>query len=119
MWLIYLLLFGPRRSACATPPRVELADVPAITAGKSAHEDVVAGAVTPSPGDDVDDMPIDAPTRQDIVDALRYMNDTAKVLRRQGYTGIYGQSYTRLHSAMDGLLYDLAAMELEASNGLT
>lgn len=56
----------------------------------------------------------EVPTRQDILDAIRYMTDTAKTLRRQGYVGIYGQPYARLHGRIDGLLYDLAALDLEA-----
>lgn len=116
MWLLYLLLFGPRRSSCAIPSPAAPADEPATTVSSDRPEAAATCAHTGSQVDDVDDDTLtDAPTRQDIVDALRYMNDTAKVLRRQGYTGIYGQSYTRLHSAMDGLLYDLAAMELDES----
>ena len=59
----------------------------------------------------------EVPTRQDILDAIRYMTDTAKMLRRQGYVGIYGQSSARLHGRIDGLLYDLAALDLEAIVG--
>lgn len=83
------------------------------------HGPVRPHTVTSVRGPAMETEPItDAPSRQDIVDAICYMNGTAKVLRRQGYTGIHGQSYTRIHSAIDGLLYDLAAMDLEASNGL-
>ena len=60
----------------------------------------------------------DAPTRQDILEAIGHHNETAKALRRQGYTKIHSQSYARIHSTLDGLLYDLAAMDLETSNGL-
>lgn len=66
-----------------------------------------------------DDVLTDTPSRQDILDALHFHNDTAKTLRRQGYMQVYGQSYKRIHAHIDGLLYDLAALELEASNGLT
>lgn len=80
------------------------------------HGPVRPHTVTSVRGPAMETEPIDdAPTRQDLVDAICYMNGTAKMLRRQGYTGIYGQSYARLHGTIDGLLYDLAAMDLEAS----
>ena len=114
---------------CTIPPPAEPADEPATTASSDPPEAAANGAVTVKTGDDVDTEafgffekttpPVDdAPTRKDLVDALQHMSGTAQALRRQGYTGIYGQSYTRIHSAIDGLLYDLAAMDLEASNGL-
>lgn len=50
------------------------------------HGFVRPHTVTSVRGDRMDVEPItEVPTRQDILDAIRYMTDTAKTLRRQGY----------------------------------
>jgi len=129
IWLL-LYLFGKRRSTCTTPPAAR-ADEPATTASSDHPEAAACTVPTVKTGDDVDTEafgffakstpapPVDdAPSRQDIVDAIRFHNTTAKTLRRQGYTGIHGQSYRLIHGRIDNLLYDLAAMDLETSNGL-
>ena len=116
----------PGENQCTTPPPAEPADEPATTATTSVPSAAAIFVPTARDGDRVDaesfgffeksTPPVDdAPTRKDLVDALQHMSGTAQALRRQGYTGIYGQSYTRIHNAIDGLLYDLAAMDLEAS----
>ena len=115
----------PGENQCETSPPAEPADEPATTASSAHPEDAASIVRTVKTGDDVDTEafgffakatpPVDdAPTRKDLTDALQHMSGTAQALRRQGYTGIYGQSYTRIHHAIDGLLYDLAAMDLEA-----
>lgn len=115
-WLAYLIIFGKRRSPCETYEHAEPADDRATTASSDHPEDAAATAHTVRTSDPVDIEPIDdAPTRQDIVDALNHMSKTAGALRRQGYIGIHGHSYARIHHAIDGLLYDLAAMDLDES----
>ena len=52
---------------------------------------------------------VEQPTREDMVEALEHLCRTAKALRRQGYTGIYGQSYARIHGSIDTLLTQLHA----------
>lgn len=107
-WLAYLIIFGKRRSPCETQPPAEPADEPATTATTSAHSDVVTSVHTSSPGDGVDIIVVsDDSTRQDIIEALGYLNDTAKMLRRQGYIGTAGTSYARQHERINALLDDL------------
>lgn len=55
------------------------------------------------------DVATEQPTREDILDAIRFHNTTAKALRRKGYIGTAGQSYVRIHALIYGLLTELEA----------
>ena len=50
----------------------------------------------------------DDTTRADLILALGYLNDTAKNIRRKGYTGTASEAYTRQHARIDSLLDELA-----------
>lgn len=49
----------------------------------------------------------DDTTRDDLIAALGYLNDTAKDIRRRGYTGTASAAYTRQHARIDSLLTEL------------
>ena len=49
----------------------------------------------------------DDSTRADLIEALSYLNATAKDMRRKGYTGTASEAYTRQHARIDALLYEL------------
>ena len=49
----------------------------------------------------------DDTTRDDLVAALGYLNDTAKAIRRKGYTGTASDAYARQHQRIDALLTEL------------
>lgn len=49
----------------------------------------------------------DDTTRADLILALGYLNDTAKNIRRKGYTGTASAEYTRIHARIDALLAEL------------
>jgi hypothetical protein len=49
----------------------------------------------------------DDTTRADLILALGYLNDTAKAIRRKGYTGTASAEYTRIHARIDALLAEL------------
>lgn len=51
----------------------------------------------------------DDTTRADLILALGYLNDTAKNIRRKGYTGTASDAYARIHTRIDALLGELAA----------
>jgi len=46
-------------------------------------------------------------SRADLLDALHYLNDTAKDMRRKGYTGTASDAYARQHARIDALLTEL------------
>lgn len=48
------------------------------------------------------------PTRDDLIEALHHLNDTAKAIRRKGHTGTASDAYTRQHARIDTLLDQLA-----------
>ena len=48
-------------------------------------------------------------TRDDLIEALTYLNATAKAMRRQGYTVTAGPAYARQHARIDALLTELEA----------
>jgi hypothetical protein len=50
-------------------------------------------------------------TRADIILALGYLNDTAKDIRRKGYTGTASAAYTRQHARIDDMLTTLESMD--------
>ena len=50
----------------------------------------------------------DDTTRADLILALGYLNDTAKNIRRKGYTGTTSDAYARQHARIDALLTELA-----------
>ena len=49
----------------------------------------------------------DDTTREDLVEALRHLNDTAKAMRRKGYTGTASDAYARQHARIDAILSEL------------
>ena len=49
----------------------------------------------------------DDTTRADLILALGYLNDTAKNIRRKGYTGTASDAYARQHQRIDALLSEL------------
>jgi hypothetical protein len=49
----------------------------------------------------------DDTSREDLILALGYLNDTAKAIRRKGYTGTASDAYTRQHARIDALLGEL------------
>ncbi len=49
----------------------------------------------------------DDSTRADLIEALSYLNATAKDIRRKGYTGTASDAYTRQHQRIDALLTEL------------
>jgi hypothetical protein len=49
----------------------------------------------------------DDTTRADLILALGYLNDTAKAIRRKGYTGTASDAYARQHQRIDALLSEL------------
>lgn len=49
----------------------------------------------------------DTPTRQDLIDAIRFHNITATALRRKGYVGTASAEYARIHARLDDLLTEL------------
>ena len=49
----------------------------------------------------------DGTTRESLIEALGYLNDTAKAIRRKGYTGTASAEYTRIHARIDALLAEL------------
>ena len=49
----------------------------------------------------------DDSTRADLIEALTYLNATAKDMRRKGYTGTASDAYTRQHARIDALLSEL------------
>lgn len=46
-------------------------------------------------------------TRDDLLDALRNMNKTAKAISRRGFVGIYSAEYGRRHDDINELLDQL------------
>lgn len=109
-WLIvYHLLRGNGRPACETQQPAEPADEPATTATKSAPSDAVTSAHTVR--HDMSDIVLitDDTTHADLILALGYLNDTAKAVRRKGYTGTASAAYARQHARIDALLTELEA----------
>jgi hypothetical protein len=49
----------------------------------------------------------DDTSRADLILALHYLNDTAKDIRRRGYTGTASDAYARQHARIDALLDEL------------
>lgn len=49
----------------------------------------------------------DGTTRESLIEALGCLNDTAKAIRRKGYTGTASDAYTRQHARIDALLGEL------------
>lgn len=49
----------------------------------------------------------DTPTRQDLIDAIRFHNITATALRRKGFVGTASAEYARIHARLDDLLTEL------------
>lgn len=49
----------------------------------------------------------DGTTRESLIEALGYLNDTAKAIRRKGYTGTASDAYARQHARIDALLAEL------------
>lgn len=49
----------------------------------------------------------DDTSREDLVDALTFLNDGAKAMRRKGYTGTASAAYARQHQRIDALLDEL------------
>lgn len=49
----------------------------------------------------------DDTTRDDLVLALGYLNDTAKSIRRKGYTGTASEAYARQHARINAILDEL------------
>lgn len=50
----------------------------------------------------------DDTSREDLIAAIGYLNDTAKAIRRKGYTGTASAAYARQHARIDALLDELA-----------
>lgn len=46
-------------------------------------------------------------TRDELIEALGYLNNGAKDIRRKGYTGTASAAYARQHQAIDDLLHML------------
>lgn len=49
----------------------------------------------------------DDTARADLIEALGYLNATAKDMRRKGYVGIASESYARQHARIDAVLSEL------------
>lgn len=49
----------------------------------------------------------DATTRDELIEALGWLNTTAKAMRRKGYTGTASEAYARQHARIDALLDEL------------
>lgn len=49
----------------------------------------------------------DATTRAELIEALGWLNDAAKTMRRKGYTGTASDAYARQHARIDSLLAEL------------
>lgn len=49
----------------------------------------------------------DTSTRADLIEAIGYLNGTAKDMRRRGYAGTASDAYTRQHARIDALLTEL------------
>lgn len=49
----------------------------------------------------------DTVTRDDLLDALRNLNTTAKTISRRGYIGIHSSEYERRHDDINDLLDQL------------
>lgn len=49
----------------------------------------------------------DDSTREELVEAIGWLNTTAKTIRRKGYTGTASDAYTRQHARIDALLDEL------------
>ena len=45
--------------------------------------------------------------RESLTEALGYLNDTAKSIRRKGYVGTASDAYARQHARIDALLTEL------------
>ena len=105
----------PGEQPCTTPPPAEPADEPATTATTSARSAAATSAPTARDGDRVDVLLItDATPREDLIEALGHLNNTAKDMRRKGYTGTASAAYTRQHARIDALLTELEAASVEA-----
>lgn len=105
-WIIvYHLLNG--RSACETPQPAEPVAAAETTATTSAPADAATSAHTAS--NNMPDIVVitDTTERADLIEALGWLNDTAKALRRKGYVGTAGHEYARQHARIDALLTEL------------
>lgn len=49
----------------------------------------------------------DDTSRAELIEALTWLNTTAKNIRRKGYTGTASDAYTRQHQRIDALLSEL------------
>ena len=49
----------------------------------------------------------DATPRADLIEALGWLNATAKDMRRKGYTGTASEAYARQHRRIDAILDEL------------
>ena len=49
----------------------------------------------------------DDTSRAELIEALTWLNTTAKAIRRKGYTGTASDAYTRQHARIDALLDEL------------
>lgn len=62
---------------------------------------------TPATGATMPTHTIEPPTRDDLIEALCHLNNTAKAIRRKGYTGTASDAYARQHARINTLLDEL------------